>query len=403
MAQYPVNTSQVYGTLLDDLQKQLAASYREYARVLSSFVVASTADAQVKEAYRVATNVRYDAYRREVLGIEFERARLNTVVKRQADLGISRMVNLSMRDILANAQYGAKHETADSLGLIAKTYNKAIDQRWREVIGINRKVADRAIQDMLIRYDKVRKRSTIGSYREGDRFAGGVLRAALANPSQATVTIDGVAFLNPELLDESAKQWARLNFGAGARANKGDGKAAVGGTVTTEFLSTALGETLPTFSIDLPYGPGDAFTMPRGIFSSSTGGLSAASRSVVPYDANNRGQHAFYALSTDKEVAKIVKAGGNGAIMTAGVAAWGFIEAGVASLARNLPAANSSFMQRILEETQQDAAAGIAGKFFAPDMTTVNNSVKILADDTARFIRGEGNIAKSRINFLNSL
>lgn len=52
------------------------------------------------------------------------------------------------------------------------------------------------------------------SYREGDRFAGR-LYSALKSPSMAVGTAHGIEFINTGLLDQTARQWARLNFGAG--------------------------------------------------------------------------------------------------------------------------------------------------------------------------------------------
>jgi hypothetical protein len=52
------------------------------------------------------------------------------------------------------------------------------------------------------------------SYRRGDRYAGRLLNA-LRDPSMAVGTADGIEFINTALLDSKARQWARLNFGAG--------------------------------------------------------------------------------------------------------------------------------------------------------------------------------------------
>jgi hypothetical protein len=53
------------------------------------------------------------------------------------------------------------------------------------------------------------------------RYAGGLLLGALASGGFATATDKGILFGNVPLLDGAARQWARLNFGAGAAAGAG--------------------------------------------------------------------------------------------------------------------------------------------------------------------------------------
>ena len=74
-------------------------------------------------------------------------------------------------------------------------------------------------QSTLASYDSSRGRSGgPRGYRAGEgkwpRYSGGALRKALASSDFFEVSPDGIQFINADRLNNDAKQWARLNFGA---------------------------------------------------------------------------------------------------------------------------------------------------------------------------------------------
>ncbi len=84
------------------------------------------------------------------------------------------------------------------------------------IVKVNQGIANLMHQAVLNAYESnviaVRSAPT---YRSGDRYSGGKLKRALKSPTMAVGTGDGIEFINTAMLDSSARQWARLNFGAG--------------------------------------------------------------------------------------------------------------------------------------------------------------------------------------------
>jgi hypothetical protein len=93
-------------------------------------------------------------------------------------------------------------------------------------------------------------------YREGNRFSGGALLGALESGIIAQPNADGVDFLSPAAqseLNARARQWRRLQYGAGAGGRTPGGGDALpvrfkfaNAVVATRTLSTARG---PAFTI----------------------------------------------------------------------------------------------------------------------------------------------------------
>lgn len=131
----------------------------------------------------------------------------------------------------------------------------------------------------------------IPSYRLTTRDAGGKLRAALGSAQFYRGTYDGIGFVNVDLLNNTARQWHRLNFGARPRGNYTPRmyKARFGNLVAGAFGYT--GER-----------PSPSFAMPRGVW--------------------NEG--AFY----PKGRRMVVK--------TRGIQAWNFLDAGPRVLAERI-------------------------------------------------------------------
>lgn len=410
----PISRNQNYtgrSGALTNLERELAAIYPKLLDRLLHATNTLAMDLAEKEILRLRTVLAYQALQVQSHGQTFVRQRTNTLTKRQTDLGVSMIVNFSVNDMVRQTAKAAGEEVGYELGLIGKTYNAAIDDKWRKIGRINQQVADRAISDMLIAYDAHHNSVTRGAsanYRQGERYTGGRLRAALASPLQATATIDGVTFFNPTLVDQQARQWARLNFGAGPKAGAGKthllSKSNVGAEFTvsdisSEFLSAALGDSVPSFDVRMPYGPRGAFYIPTGIWLESSGG-------PVRPSTGRMGQDAYY-LRNPNDPYATSKAGYSLQMkrkLTEGVAAWGFIEAGATSLATHLPAANFAFMREILAETQKDVETGVAGKVLAVDLKTANRMAQVTESSVSNYLNiTNKNVAINRARFIESL
>lgn len=385
-----------------DIAAQLTAAYRAQATqvIMEQYkqtVSGATRAIFQRELEEQQYQLRLFAWKAEV-NQGFNRRVIKSQLKKNVDEGVNFAVSLSNRDVIQAAAHGANQDVAQTIGIIGRVYRQAVDNKWIQVSKINRQVANQAIADMLKRYDEVHKQRPRGSsnapYRQNERFTGGLLRAALASPLQAQATVDGVTFLNTSLLDATAKQWARLNFGAGPRAGARRGQSGSSYSLlsrgdrrfsaTSEFFESAVGESLPAFNTKLPYSPKGAFYMPTGIFLEGT--------KTVPANRARKGQDAFLTFDGLSDASKRKVAFSSGLSkkkLTQGVAAWGFIEAGVESLAYNLPRANRAFMLQIFRESQAQVGAGLPAKL-AITPTQVGAAITILERTKSNLLASSG-------------
>lgn len=392
---------------------QLIAQYKEILKS-QSIAAASATYSQAQQ------RLQYYAWQQSVNGM-INRRMIDAQRKINTDRGINFMVDISMKQALGDASFIVSEQAKSNVGLVGKVYSAAIRTRWRQITKINRQVADAAIDSMVGKYDTVRSagraRDALGfrdafgdvPYRASERYSGGRLRRALNSPLQASAAVNGVSFLNETLLDNAAKQWARLNFGAGPRANtapRGLGGAVRTPDLSLKFFSAVLADSgVAVGKLTHPYGPKGAFKIPTGLW------LDDTSKVIAP-NMSRRGQDYFFpskniyatlkkARSENKGKKIIIRNYQIGKV-TQGVAAWGFIEAGLSSLSRNFPAANAAWMLQIFREAQSESGAGIPGKLAIP-MDRTNAIVKALESDLARYLAVSGKAGQSRLNFLQGL
>lgn len=294
------------------------------------------------------------------------RARQETIRKRQIANDQVYALGLSMQSIIKSAQVAAAEGPAQRFGIIGRVYRESVDRKWIQIAKINREVANGAIEAME---DKYLERHDFGlhpaPYRLNQREAGGKLLKAIHNPAQALASIDGVNFLNTTLFDQEARQWARLNFGAGPRAAGGpalQGPVPVAANrfnVSNEFFKAAVGAELPSFTAALPFTAREAWVLPGGFFIQPGQGFGG----IQSHGANPNGTDSFFLYkdvaggidksSASANVKRAYKSiGRQHRIQTEGTAPYGFLEAGVQYLAANLPRANAAFMLQIFEEAR---------------------------------------------------
>ncbi len=148
--------------------------------------------------------------------------------------------------------------------------------RDTRVTTIHRIAGERAQQATVAAYQLSQTRNRKGQFRSAvtsinrpNRFANGVMLRALQNPAMITANFGGVSFINRSFLDRTAKQWYRLNFGAGIRG----GSTPRGGDHAIQFFGAVAAD----LSIS-EFGPSAAFFLPRGVFLNDQGGAPDPSR-----------------------------------------------------------------------------------------------------------------------------
>lgn len=94
---------------------------------------------------------------------------------------------------------------------------------------------------------------SVGPYRVGDphRLSGRLLQA-LESPTMAIGTASGIGFIDDALLDETARHWRRLNFGAGPAE----------GSLPRPRARVQFGSN-QGFSLSLPDAPRPNFNVPE--------------------------------------------------------------------------------------------------------------------------------------------
>lgn len=142
---------------------------------------------------------------------------------------------------------------------------------------IHSDVAHEAMVAVLEDYDaKVTDRpGAPPSYRIGTRYSGGALRRALSSPSMAVPTAEGINYVDQDLLNQEARHWMRLNFGAGER-----------GSENRPGAFPLMYDQRVVYTLQFRAGPRPGFSMPHGWFYGPNG-------EMVGADAGRRGLHAF--------------------------------------------------------------------------------------------------------------
>lgn len=195
--------------------------------------------------------------------------------------------------------------------------------RERRLRTIHRNVAEDALnsieQAYLTRFDKG---STSSDYRnmtgKDGRYAGGKLLAALTSPSMYNITRDGVSIINPQFLDKQAKQWYRMNFGAGSRGKNTK-------QVPARANVTFFGQTTPIDSALNGFKPSPAYMLPPGWWKGQEDGkIYRSNPSRRPF------KDEFY-LSGG------IYLGGRSPIPSKGFAGSRFLDAGVERMVQTMP------------------------------------------------------------------
>lgn len=161
------------------------------------------------------------------------------------------------------------------------------------------------------------------------RFGGGALRSALAHPGHVEAGQTYLRLLDIDILDTEAAHWYRLNFGAGPR-----------GRETRSAVFQMILDGRPIGPIGFTTGPSRSpVILPAGFFLNMEGSRQGR-------DASRRGEDAFFPAGGAAGV------GARGrplrARVTAGIAGRNYLDAGLRTLARDLPRAYDETFRQIL-------------------------------------------------------
>jgi hypothetical protein len=186
---------------------------------------------------------------------------------------------------------------------------------------------DQARRSMVAAYTHRPHRRAVPSYRIGDRYAGGALRRALNQPGQVEATPFTLRFINRDILDQEARQWRRLNYGAGGGSEGG---------ITAPAQFPVQWDGLVVATMGLPPDTRPGFTIPQGMF------VTPGGERVRPSTAR-RGQDTFRVGNPNRR------------FPTAGIASSNFLDGGVRRLVTALPISYLDMYTRLYNNAARSA------------------------------------------------
>lgn len=234
---------------------------------------------------------------------------------------VGESVGVAARDSTKQTEKGIKQ-------IEKRLQDKAARQRINKIIG------ERARDAALNSYRQTVKRKTDDPRGRGSpqnpRYSGGMLGNALASDKMFHADADNVRFPNTAWLDQQAKQWHRLNFGAVPHK-----------PVKRRPRIRIAGETVGTIGFN--QGPSPMVMMPKGFFVSYSEGQAKR----VPFSPGAKGgrgrspAHTFWPRR-GAATATIPAKGG--------VEPRAFLEAGLAAMAKS---AGELYTNFLFENAQQ--------------------------------------------------
>lgn len=292
------------------------------------------------------------------------------------------MQTVAVRDMVNTFAQEATGKIATVMDLYAEVLKSNYRNRRRRMNRVNQIVAADVRERVLVAYDQRVKsgRSGPSGYRANapgkwKRYAGGKMELGLEDPGFINTGFDGINFANMNVLDRYAKQWYRLNFGAGPRG-QGGGRYRPG-----EYRLNLFGQATGAPVSLKQYKASAAYRVPAGLFfDPNTGSVQNLSGSRRRRDIfqpkgapvedklrkklSNRQGRSYGLVKSGTPVWK----GG----MSRGFAGYHFLDAGVRRLAGIWPLA----MLRLIEEWVEEASQVQTG----PVALTVPTSAQLDAN-----------------------
>lgn len=180
---------------------------------------------------------------------------------RNARQEVYRQASLDMRAAFRSALATGALESFDLVASFARALEELTRSSRTQLAEAHHAVGSQMAEATVDAYIAARARGPqVPSYRppflsrESERDANGRLLRALQSDLFYRGTNTGIGFINEKLLNDEARQWHRLNFGAGAAA----------GAPGLPVRVTWQGALLAT--VGLSDGPSAPFSIPRGIW-----------------------------------------------------------------------------------------------------------------------------------------
>lgn len=237
----------------------------------------------------------------------------------EAAAALGELAQVAVRDSIAQVQSSANTELDRVVGGYYRALASSISRnRDSRLIRINTIAAQKAQSQIVAAFQATRKGPS-PTLERGDRYANGAMLKALSSPNFYKVTARGVGLIDAGYLDRVAKQWYRLNFGAGE----------VGGFSKRHgsHVIPFLGSTAGALSLQ-GYGPSKAFRMPSGAWLTTNMSLAGGTGRG---DFSRRGQDQFVPLKYLQRRTAPFRGG-----MTSGIIGTAYLDPGVKTLAREL-------------------------------------------------------------------
>lgn len=270
--------------------------------------------------------------------------------------GVFSLETAALRDVVAAAATQLTGEAAEVMTTFATTLQKEYRNRRGRMTRMHQDIGLEAQQRVISAYSsRVNPRGTppyrataTGKYK---RYAGGKMLQALSDPQFFSASYNGISFINNAVLDRKAKQWYRLNFGAGAEGRSGQYKPK---EYRIRFFDTAVG----TISLK-GYEPSKPYAIPSGFFVSPQSGKTVRA-------GGSRGD-IFVPLRSSS--AKTVRRKLPGPVpkrhlykggMSRGFGGFHFFDPGVAYIARAWPAASTALLNEWVSEAVASATGPVA-------------------------------------------
>jgi hypothetical protein len=315
-----------------------------------AFIVGQSVNAQQRALQAAAFN--------EIISQRDQRTYLATLYRQLLAAGVRTYSGMSGQDVARRAASEATGAMADVVQAVGQNYGRLIRSRRGAFAAANRDVGREANRAALVAYQSAKGEGS--KFRSGEgslkfrRYAGGQLAAAIGSDEMFIARPDGLTWINAAHLDQKAPQWYRLNFGAGAKG------AASGNAL--QYQVTFLGQPVGTIGL-ASFRSSPSFYMPAGFFSSDG---SFAGRS--PFGAGRGQAYRPFSYKGGQlrseiagalqnasprirgQIARVQDLGSN-RLLTQGIRAMNFLDAGMASIARTWPVRQTSLIRDILNES----------------------------------------------------
>lgn len=142
-------------------------------------------------------------------------------IGREVQRGINAMVQIEAAKILSETNLAMSGAMGRQLAIFAAAFNSSVRRsRGTKIANIHRNAATQAQAAILSAYRGRNRRNPVQPYRSDapgkwKRDSNGAMERALNSTDFFKATASGLGFINMDAMDRAARQWYRLNFGAG--------------------------------------------------------------------------------------------------------------------------------------------------------------------------------------------